>query len=66
MNLVAVYALQGNGDKMNAHKAILLSRKPDFSIARHKALAESNLPAYLERVEAHLYAGLRQAGIAEQ
>ena len=66
MYLVAAYALQGDAERARTQKAILLSRKPDFSIARHKALRISDRPAYLEQVEGHLYAGLRKAGIPEQ
>jgi len=66
MYLVAAYALQGDAERARTQKAILLSRKPDFSIARHKALRISDRPAYLEQVEAHLYAGLRKAGIPER
>ena len=66
MYLVAAYALQGDAERARTHKAMLLSRKPDFSIARHKARQTSDRSAYLQQVETHLYAGLRKAGIPEQ
>jgi len=66
MYLVAAYALQGDAERARTQKAMLLSRKPDFSIAWHKARRSSDRPAYLEQIETHLYAGLRKAGIPEK
>ena len=63
--LVAAYALQGNEVRARAEKAKLLAQRPGFSIAAFKAGGISDVPAYLEQTEAHLYAGLRKAGIAE-
>ena len=64
--LVAAYALLGNGAKVQAEKAKLMTQRPAFSINDFKALRVSDVPAYLQQTEAHLYAGLRKAGIAEK
>jgi tetratricopeptide (TPR) repeat protein len=64
--LVAAYALNGNTAKAQAEKAKLLSQRPGFSIADFKALRISDVPAYLQQTEIHLYAGLRKAGITEK
>ena len=64
--LVAAYALQGNDGRAQAEKAKLLTQRPDASIAWFKARPISNVPAYLQQTEAHLYTGLRKAGIPEQ
>ena len=63
--LVAAYALLGNVAKVQAEKAKLMTQRPAFSINDFKALQVSDVPAYLHQTEAHLYAGLRKAGIAE-
>ncbi len=64
--LVAAYALQDNAPKAQSEKAKLLTQRPRFSIAEFKARRISDVPAYLQQTEAHFYAGLRKAGIAEQ
>ena len=64
--LVAAYALRGNDDRAHAEKTKLLTQRPGFSIAGFKAARISNVPAYMQQIEAHLYAGLRKAGIAEE
>ena len=63
--LVAAYALLGNVAKVQGERAQLLTQRPAFSINDFKALRVSDVPAYLQRTEAHLYAGLRKAGIPE-
>ena len=63
--LTAAYALLGNDSKAQAEKAKLLTQRPGFSIADHKTLKISDVPAYLQQTETHLYAGLRKAGIKE-
>jgi tetratricopeptide (TPR) repeat protein len=63
--LVAAYALVGNATKAQAEKAKLLAQRTGFSIADFKALRISDVPAYLQQTETHLYAGLRKAGIPE-
>lgn len=63
--LVAAYALNGNAAKAQAEKAKLLRQRPGFSIADFKALRISDVPAYLQQTEIHLYTGLRKAGIPE-
>ena len=65
VNLVAAYALQGDAAKAQAEKNNLLTKRPGFSIADFKALRISDVPAYLQQTETHLYAGLRKAGIPE-
>ncbi len=64
--LVAAYALLGNAAKVEAEKAKLLAQRTGFSIADFKALGISDVPAYLQQTETHLYAGLRKAGIPEK
>ena len=63
--LVAAYALQGNDGRAKAEKTKLLMQRPRFSITAFKALRISDVPAYLEQTETHLYGGLRRAGIPE-
>ena len=64
--LTAAYAQKGDMTKAAATKAALLERQPWVSIARVKALPTSNHPVYLQQEEAHLYPGLRKAGIPEK
>ena len=63
--LVAAYAQQGNQAKAEAEKAKLLTQRPGFSIGDYKAQRISDVPAYLQQTETHLFAGLRKAGIKE-
>jgi len=60
--LAAAYAQQGNQAKAEAEKAKLLTQRPGFSIADYKAQRISDVPAYLQQTETHLFAGLRKAG----
>jgi tetratricopeptide (TPR) repeat protein len=64
--LVAGYALLGNVAKVEAEKAKLLAQRTGFSIADFRALGISDVPAYLQQTETHLYAGLRKAGIPDK
>jgi adenylate cyclase len=64
--LVAAYALKGEAAKAKAEKTILLKQQPGMTIAALKAMRLSNDPNYLEQTEAHIYAGLRKAGIPDQ
>jgi len=64
--LTAAYAQSGNAAKAAAEKAIVLQRTPAYSIARYKALWKSDSPAYQEQTEAHIFAGLRKAGIPDK
>jgi adenylate cyclase len=65
--LLGAYAQKGDMVKAEAVKAELLKRKPDVSIARLKSgLPAFANPRYQQQREAHLYAGLRKAGIPEQ
>jgi adenylate cyclase len=66
MFLTAAYALQGNEGRAQSEKAKLLAQFPGASIAQFKANPISDAPTYLQQAEAHLYAGLRDAGIPEQ
>ena len=63
--LVAAYAQKGETAKAEAERMILLEQQPGITIAALKALRLSNEPNYLQQTEAHLYAGLRKAGILE-
>ena len=65
MCLTAGYAQLENSAKAAAAKAMLLAKKPTLTIEKLKA-NDPGTPGYHERVEAHLYAGLRKAGIPEQ
>jgi tetratricopeptide (TPR) repeat protein len=66
MWLASAYALQGNDVRAQSEKAKLLAQWPQASIAQFKANPISDVPAYLQQTEAHLYAGLRKAGIPER
>jgi tetratricopeptide (TPR) repeat protein len=64
--LVGAYAQKGDMAKAAAEKAEALKRDRDLSIARLKALRLWRNPVFLQQMEAHLFAGLRKAGIPEQ
>jgi len=65
--LAAAYAQQGEMAKAALAKAALLKERPDFSIQRQKVIdAALASPGYIQRAEAHLYAGMRKAGIPEK
>ncbi len=66
MFLAAAYALQGNDGRTRSEKAKLLAQFPGASIAQFKSAPISDVPAYLQQTETHVYAGLRKAGIPEQ
>jgi tetratricopeptide (TPR) repeat protein len=66
MFLTAAYALQGNDGRAQSEKVKLLAQWPGVSIAQFKARRISDARAYLQQTEAHVYAGLRKAGIPEQ
>ena len=63
--LVAAYAQKGEVGKAAAAKARLLQLQPTYSIAVDKARQASDNATYVEQSEAHLYAGLRKAGVPE-
>lgn len=63
--LLAAYAQQGQAGAAAAAKVTLLKLRPNISIGDVKALQWSDDPAYLEQAEAHLFSGLRKAGISE-
>ncbi|HEU0198905.1 MAG TPA: winged helix-turn-helix domain-containing protein [Burkholderiaceae bacterium] len=64
--LTAAYSHEGEVAKAEAAKAALLQRRPGFVIADIRAGRFSDVPAYWEQVETHVFAGLRKAGIPEQ
>jgi adenylate cyclase len=64
--LVGAYAQNGDMAKAAAEKAEALKRDRDLSIARLKALHNWRHPIFSQQLEAHLFAGLRKAGIPEQ
>ena len=65
--LVAGYAQQEEAAKAAIAAAELLKRQPEFTIDKFKALdPAARNPAYLRRAEAHLYAGLRKAGLPDR
>jgi tetratricopeptide (TPR) repeat protein len=64
--LIGLYAQKGDMAKAVAERAAALKLDPDLSIARLKALRLWRNPVFLAQLEAHLFAGLRKAGIPEQ
>jgi tetratricopeptide (TPR) repeat protein len=64
--LLGALAQKGDMAKAEVVKAHLLKLKPDVSIALLKAARLWANPLYQQQREAHLYAGLRKAGIPEQ
>ncbi|HEY1325342.1 MAG TPA: adenylate/guanylate cyclase domain-containing protein [Casimicrobiaceae bacterium] len=64
--LIAGYAQSGQAAKAGAEKAALLALRPQFSIADFKAQRFSDNAEFWRQTEAHLFAGLRKAGIREQ
>jgi len=63
--LLGACAQKGDMAKVEAVKRELLKRQPEITIARLKAPRLWANPAYQQQREAHLYAGLRKAGIPE-
>jgi tetratricopeptide (TPR) repeat protein len=63
--LTAAYAQKGDGGKAAIEKAALLRQRPQTTIARLRDDG-SDHPLYAQQREAHIYAGLRRAGIPEQ
>jgi tetratricopeptide (TPR) repeat protein len=64
--LIAAYAQKDDMAKAAEEKAAALKRDPDVSIARLKALRLWRNPVFVQQLEAHLFPGLRKAGIPEQ
>jgi tetratricopeptide (TPR) repeat protein len=64
--LVGAYAQKGDMAKAAAEKAEAMKRDRDLSIARLKALRLWRNPVFSQQLEAHLFAGLRKAGVPEQ
>jgi TolB-like protein len=65
--LVAGYAQLGDAARAGVAKSELLKQQPRFTIDKFKTSdATSNSPAYLQRAEIHLYAGLRKAGLSDR
>jgi len=65
LNLVAAYAQKGDMAKAAVEKAELLKSQPKITIAWLTASQQSNNPIYSQQREAHLFPGLRKAGIPE-
>lgn len=66
MYLVSAYALRGIDDRAAAERTKLLTQRKGFSVEEYKALRISEVPAYVQQTESHLFAGLRRAGIPEK
>ena len=65
--LVAGYAQQGDLTRASLAKAELLKRQPGFTIERFRAReAPSASAGYLRRLEIHVLAGLRKAGLPDK
>jgi adenylate cyclase len=64
--LVAAYAQNGDAIRTTLERARLLIQRPGFTIADLKGLDRNvGTPAYFQLADAHLYTGLRKAGIPE-
>jgi adenylate cyclase len=63
--LLGAYGQKEDKVRVEAVKRELLKRQPEITIARLKAPQLWGNPAYQQQREAHLYAGLRKAGIPE-
>ena len=66
MFLAGAYAQHGQMEKALSAKGRLLKLAPGFTIARSKAIRISDNADFWQRIETHLWAGLRTAGIPEQ
>jgi adenylate cyclase len=66
-SLAAVYAQLGESERANLAKTALLKAKPGYTIDKQKAADPfARNPAYLQRAESTLYAGLRKAGLPDR
>ena len=63
--LVAAYTHQGETAKGEVEKAKLLKQRPTASIADFRALKLSDVAAFWQQTEEHVFADLRKAGIPE-
>jgi hypothetical protein len=64
--LAAAYANKGDAAKAAMAKADFEKRVPGYTISILKSKGYSSHPNYVQQAEAHLYPGLRKAGIPEQ
>ena len=64
--LAAGYAQLGDSAKSAAAKTALLAAKPGFTIDKYTATLPPGTPGYRQRLETHLYAGLRKAGVPDK
>ena len=65
--LAAAYAQLRDSAKSAAAKSALLSDRPGFTIEKLKTTMNwGGAPGYQQRLETHLYAGLREAGVPEK
>jgi len=63
--LCAAYAQHGDIAKAIRSKNALLKQQPDYTIDRYRRTYAASSPTFLEQVEQHLAAGLREAGLPE-
>jgi TolB-like protein/tetratricopeptide (TPR) repeat protein len=66
LQLLAAYAQNGDMAKAARVKAQLLELQPGYTIAIDRARLFSDHPDFVKQIEAHLYPGLRKAGIPDQ
>ena len=66
LQLLAAYGQTGDLAKGAVVKAKLLELQPGYTIAIDRARLFSDHPEFVKQVEAHLYPGLRKAGIPEK
>ena len=64
--LTAAYAQHGDNAKAVATREQLFKRWPDFTLARWVSFVPSDNPVYWQAAEAHLFGGLRKAGVPEK
>jgi tetratricopeptide (TPR) repeat protein len=64
--LAAAYAQKGEAARASSERATLEEFLPRFTIADFKASRSSGNPLYVQQTDAHLFAGLRKAGIPEK
>jgi hypothetical protein len=64
--LAAAYANKGDASKTAMAKAEIDKRVPGYTVSILKSKGYSSHPNYVQQAKAHLYPGLRKAGIPEQ
>ena len=66
MLLAAAYATKGDEAKAVLAKAEVDKRVPGYTISILKSEGYSSHPNYMQQAEAHLFPGLRKAGVPEK